>query len=330
MRWFLKCFYWYRNLWDELLFWWILDYIDTAYTTVDELTIEVADVEWMQTRWTRNSGFLQDLKIAQGFISQQKIIKFVEISKDIRDNFKYDIYFFWWGEVFAESRGFHGGRNYLLRYAWAIHMKPFVLLGGIETPTQFRQKTLYKYLLPKADKIICREESSYKVAHHYNKKSQLFTDFAVPVIDKYRHMISAHHTQTLTSHDTYDLQKISQLVGKKYIVLNMIASMSTDESYVLIEKFIAQYPDHTMVYVGATSDDTYYATWLQGVYPEMIVYDWKEYSLVQILSLFQHAQAGIGCRLHFLLLLQEFHRDRYALVYAEKVKKLITSTITLS
>jgi hypothetical protein len=105
--------------------------------------------------------------------------------------------------------------------------------------------------------------------------------------------------------------------------------MSVDESYVLIEKFIALYPDHTMVYVGATSDDTYYATWLQGVYPEMIVYDWSEYSLVQILLLFQHAQAGIGCRLHFLLLLQEFHRDLYALVYAEKVKKLITSTVSL-
>lgn len=89
-------------------------------------------------------------------------------------------------------------------------MKPFVLLGGIETPMSFRQKILYKYLLPKADKIICREESSYKVAHRYNKKSQLFTDFSVPVIDKYRHIITAHHTQTLTSHDIYDLQKISQ------------------------------------------------------------------------------------------------------------------------
>jgi ABC-type glycerol-3-phosphate transport system substrate-binding protein len=73
----------------------------------------------------------------------------------------------------------------------------------------------------------------------------------------------------------------------------MIASMSTDESYILIEKFIATYPDHTIVYIGATSDDMYYATWLQGVYPDIIVYDWSAYSLVQTLSLFQHAQAGI-------------------------------------
>ena len=53
---------------------------------------------------------------------------FVEIGKDIRDNFRYDMYFFGGGELFAESRGFHGGRNYLLRYFFAFNSKPFVLL----------------------------------------------------------------------------------------------------------------------------------------------------------------------------------------------------------
>jgi hypothetical protein len=69
--------------------------------------------------------------------------------------------------------------------------------------------------------------------------------------------------------------------------------MSTDESYILIEKFIVKYPNYTIVYIPCTSDDAYYATWLQGVYPTMIVYDWSEYSLVQTLYLFQCAEAGI-------------------------------------
>ena len=43
----------------------MLDYIDTTYTQIDELTVEVADVEWMQIRWTRNSSFIQDMKMAQ-------------------------------------------------------------------------------------------------------------------------------------------------------------------------------------------------------------------------------------------------------------------------
>jgi hypothetical protein len=51
--------------------------------------------------------------------------------------------------------------------------------------------------------------------------------------------------------------------------------------------------------------------------------------MVQTLSLFDRAEAGIGCRLHFLLLLQWLGKNRYALVYAEKVSKLIISTIEL-
>ena len=333
MRWFLKCFYGHHNLWDEFLFWGVLDYIDTSYSAVDELTVQVADVEWMQTRWTRNSPFMQDLKIADWFVSQGKIIKFVEMSKDMRDNFRYDIYFFWWGEVFAESRGFYGGWNYFLRYLFALHLKPFVLLWGLETPIHIRQKFLYKYLLPKADRIVCRDEHSYKIAHRYNSKSQMYTDFVIPLVDRYRQH-TPHHIQTITSHDPYDMRTIFDLFGKHYVLINMIGKMSTDHSYRLIETFVSRYPDHKLVYISCGTDDQWrsdkeYARWLQGVYTDMVIYDREEYALVQTLWLFQYASAGIWCRLHFLLLLQALDTDRYALVYAEKIKKLITSTLTL-
>lgn len=95
---------------------------------VDELTVEVGDVEWMQTRWQRNAVLMADLNIARGFVTHAKIIKFVSKSKDVRDNIRYDKYFFGGGEVFAESRGFHGGRNYLMRYPRVFWKKPFVIL----------------------------------------------------------------------------------------------------------------------------------------------------------------------------------------------------------
>lgn len=329
MRWFLKCFYGYGNLWDEILFWGVLDYIDTTYSHVDELIVEVANVEWMQKRRSRNTDFIIDLGLASWFTSHKKIIKFVEITKDLRDNFKYDIYFFWGGEVFAESRWWHGWRNYLFRYLFSIFMKPFVLFGGIETPITKLQKLLYKIILPKAQKIICREKDSYHTSFVYNKKTILYQDFAVPVIDKFRQKIVGHHTQSLTSHDPYSLHDVFHLTSQNYILINMIASMSNEESYLLIEKFITQYPDHRLIYVACADNDREYGMWLMGVYPDIIMYDWKEYSLAQTLWLFASAKAGVWCRLHFLLLLQELHRDRYALVYAEKVKKLIHSTIIL-
>jgi hypothetical protein len=98
------------------------------HVDIDELTVEVGDVEWMQARRERNCILMSDLNIAMGFVSHRKMIKFVEKSKDIRDNIRYDKYFFGGGEVFAQSRGFHGGRNYLLRYPRVFLMKPFVLL----------------------------------------------------------------------------------------------------------------------------------------------------------------------------------------------------------
>lgn len=333
MHWFLKCFYGYRNLWDELLFWWVLDYIDTHYSSVDELTVEVEDVVWMQNRRTRNSTSLLSMKIASWFISNVKLIKFVELSKDIRDNFLYDIYFFWWWEVFAESRWFRGWWNYLLRYIRAIQTKPFVLLWGIETPTGTLQKRLYAYLLPKAKSIVCRDQTSYLLAHSYNKKSKFYYDFSLPLVDKYRQLLS-HQEQTLTSYDQHDIHTVKNIVGNNYILINIIGSMSTDETYARIEKCINLYPTHTLVYVSCWRDDakrsdTEYWKWLQWAYPDLIFYDWTEYSIIQILYLFSHASAGIWCRLHFLLLLQEFDRDRYALVYAEKIQKLITSTIDI-
>jgi hypothetical protein len=84
----------------------------------------------------------------------------------------------------------------------------------------------------------------------------------------------------------------------------MIASMNNDKSYALIEQFVSHYPDHNIVYVACAPADLIYASRLQGVYPDMMIYDRCEYTMVQTLSLFDRAEAGIGCRLHFLLLLQ--------------------------
>lgn len=113
---------------------------------------------------------------------------------------------------------------------------------------------LYSYILPKADKIVCRDEQSYKTAYHYNKKSQLYSDFVIPLVDRYR-QYSQHHMQTITSHDPYDMRTLFDSFGKKYVLINLIASMSTDHSYQLIDKFIAHYPDHTLIYVSCGKDD---------------------------------------------------------------------------
>ncbi len=327
MRWLLKCFYGYGNLWDEILFRWVLDHIDTQYPQIDDLTVEVRDVEWMQARWTRNSDLIIALGLCAGFVNHQKVIKFVPLSKNITDNRTYDLYFFWGGEVFAESRGFHGGRNYLLRYPWVIWRKKFVLLWGIETPTKTRQQKLYRFVLPRAQKIRCRDEVSYHVAHSYNKHTLLYKDFAVPVVDRYRQFLHHTHGSGLSVQDDYGLQAVRDLAGDHYIIINMIDRMNTDESYDIIRQVVEQYPDHRLIYVSWASQDDKYISRLQAAYTDLIVYPWQDYTMAQTFFLFSRAGGGVACRLHILLLLQEFERPRYALAYAEKVTKLISSTI---
>lgn len=151
----------------------------------------------------------------------------------------------------------------------------------------------------------------------------------MPVVDKYRHYLHDHHINTLSSHDPYDIKPIRDLTGSQYLIVNMIASMNTEVSYDRIAKVVEQYPDHRLIYVAASDDDLSFASRLIGAYPQMVIYHRKDHTLAQTLALFALASGGVACRLHILLLLQEFERDRYALVYAQKVEKLITSTITI-
>jgi len=307
MKAFLKWFYGYRNRGDELLLFGVIDYISTHRPELTTLDIEVQDTTWMRQRYNTT---LQSFPI---LARQELTINFVPLSKHLKDNFVYDRYFFGGGEVFAESRGFYGGRNYLIRYFFAINHRPFVLLGGIETPHSRQQQLLYRYLLPKAESIVCRDTTSYELANNYTHRIDLYHDFAIPVVQ-------------YCQKEGFQ----SSIVTSPYLLVNMIDSMCTPEHCATLSKFLQQYSSsHIFVYVSCASWD--YKGWkrLQNNYPDRsILYDWTEHSLSETLWLFAQTIAGIGCRLHFLLVLQILQKDRFVFPYAEKVTKLITSTLS--
>lgn len=320
MRWFLKCYYGYQNLGDEILFFGVLDYIDVAYNTITDLTIEVGDERWMDEWYTRNIDLMRRLNLAPWFITGEKTINFVRTSKNPLDNFRYDMYFFGWGETFAQSRGFHGGRNYLLRYPWPILRKRFVLLWGIETASARRQQLLYRIVLPRAIQVMCREQTSYHEVKKYTDKTDYTHDFALRVTDAY---------QTHCMAERLDIERIT----KPYVIVNIVSNVATDENFEKIRVFLDRhYPKATPVFVAGksiNSDDVHYAKWLSGVYDHLEVVDRTQEDLASFLGLFRHAEAGIASRLHVLLLLQEFEKPLYALSYAEKVDKLIETTLEL-
>lgn len=75
-----------------------MDYIAQEFPDVQSLTIEVQDVAWMEHRYDTNKEFVSLFSLYHhfhtDFFTGKKKLSFVELSKDIRDNFLYDIYFF--------------------------------------------------------------------------------------------------------------------------------------------------------------------------------------------------------------------------------------------
>jgi polysaccharide pyruvyl transferase WcaK-like protein len=60
--------------------------------------------------------------------------------------------------------------------------------------------------------------------------------------------------------------------------------------------------------------------------PGLELYDRTKHPLSESLSLFYHAEGGIGARLHFLLPLKLYEKPIVAIPYADKINKLITNT----
>ncbi len=333
---FLKCFYGYRNRWDELLFRWVIDYIDIHYTTITDLDVEVADSERMQAWRDRHHVAMTEKGIALGFTSKKKKIHFISHRKNLRDNFSYTMYFFGGGELFAESRWFHGGWNYLFRYFFAINSSPYVLLGGFEKATKRRQKILYKYILPKAEAVVCRDQISYQTVSTYVNKSERLTlheDFAVKIIQ------SLSPSVYLASQDisqSLDLSPVPSLAAglpsSPYALVNLIEHRLDDDVKKIMQQRYQSYMSKTeskwkVIYFPCTAKDTQRQDTLTSRWISSEIYDRTAHTIEESVTLFAHADAVVGSRLHFLLPAQILDRPRLAISYAEKIDKLITSTI---
>lgn len=66
-------------------------------------------------------------------------------------------------------------------------------------------------------------------------------------------------------------------------MLNLVNEVNTDETYCKIHHFLTElYPDAIPVYVSGksvNSDDQKFASWLQGAYPQVRIFDWMEYDI---------------------------------------------------
>lgn len=301
MKLFLKWYYWYKNFWDELLLIWVIKWIFKTYS-VDTLHIQA----WNEKRlkqWLKNND-----RLIKPFDEKIEVVaKDVDI-KTIQP----DLIIFGGWEVLTDQRSFpYDGWNYLIKYRKYIRWGKSVFLWWVWTPRWLMTKILYNLTLPKAQQIVVREKKSYSTALAYNENVILHRDFAQDVVE-------------------YLSTSIKLKEDQDYILINLNSYISNKKSLREIKSFISNYYKHTKYYVpfDIENDMKYYYILKKDI-PELELYDWTKNSLEDTLNFFANAEAWIGARLHFLLLLYWFNKRLKPLFYQEKIYKFFDNNIKL-
>lgn len=359
---FLKWFYGYKNFGDELLLLGVLNYLQEHYT-IENIVIEAEDKIWLEHRIRKNKMFLGDVykKIHYQALITSKVGKALDILKRVFWKDKYKSYhkFFWGGEVLNPERSWlHSWRNLYWYYIFGNKNPQYSLIGGVWKITHPKHKKLYKKILPKAQKIILREKDSYKIVCDFLKDElglptdnvELYQDFSLSILEQSLNIFQQQEQPNSQASQTKRYQKIKSDVTQwaekvvnflktwvletqkpiqsqeEYILINITANRTDDETVNKISKFAEEYATTRKFFFPCDiKDDLPLYEALKEKIPDLEIFNRTEYSLIETLHLLYHAKAGIGARLHFLYPLKVFNRPLEAIVYKDKVRKLILS-----
>lgn len=193
----------------------------------------------------------------------------------------------------------------MILYRHDLMKKNFILLGGIGSDEKKRSKKMFKYILKKSQKIICREKTSYDRCQKYQAKSTLlYQDFSKEILENAKESLDIKQQNT--------------------VLINISPKHMNDKNMEKIEKFLLKYPDHKKIFFPAdiNFDKEFYPQLRQNI-DKLEIYDWTKHSLSDTLSLFLSADAGIGSRLHFLYPLKVFQKDFVSISQSDKVRKML-------
>jgi len=352
---YLKGYYGYKNFGDEMLLLWLLNRLGKNYD-LDELVIEAGDPNWLDFWIKENTIFLDTIKekIKTIPIKQHKFKSMTHVS-NILSLSKYKNYFkfFGGGELLNSERKFpHNGRNLVLLYFRSIRKKQFALLGGIGKITNKSMRRLYRFLLPKAERIILREKYSHHTVEDFFEKNNinkeqifLYEDFSLAILKKAKKLFkqqpvwgTAYHSflEGVKDNITHKASRVINFIktGKfdnteevsstKYIVINVTHHLFDDTTKNKIKTFAEEHFDaKAYFFPGDTNDDPELYTDLQKLVPRLKYYDRTKVPLLESLHFLRHAKAWLAARLHILYPLKIFWVPFEAIIYKDKVRKLI-------
>jgi len=313
MKIYLKWYYGYKNFWDELLLFGVLDWIIKKYSP-EVVVIESRDRARLQTRIEKNNQYLPNNKNNINIVVDDTQNTKKSHLLNLLGFGKYKKYFkiFWWWEVLNTERRFpHNGRNLLFLYFHTIRQRRFVLLGWIGKDTSITTRYLYKFLFSRASFISVREKFSYNIVQKYTDNCNLYQDFSLTVLNSFKKNYNKIY------HD-------KKLDRSYFVLLNFNSNSYITSNISKLDLFLSQHKSAKKMYFPCDIDDDLMCfPKLQKKYKDITLYDRTKHSLQKTLALFYNTKAGFGARLHFLYPLKVFDNQFSAIIYKEKVRKLI-------
>lgn len=289
---YLKWYYWYKNLGDELLLFGVINRLVSEYNT-SKIYIESADITRLNHRLTTNSRAVPDS------------VTVLPVSKKANLRTKRDLTVFWWWEVVSDARPFpYNGWTYLALFLPTLITKKYIIIWWVGIPKRVSTKRLYAIFLKRAQKMVVRDKHSFQVSKQYSEYCTLYKDFCYDFLAQYMSRYTKKPRQS------------------NHLIININKYIRSQKTQDTIYDRAEQHKTVYYIPWELWSDDVFYKQ-LKETIPHLQLLDRTVISLEELLWIVSTAEYGIAARLHVLLLLDYFWVKYTPLVYQEKINHVL-------
>ena len=310
----IKWFYGYKNLWDELIIFSLLNRADERFNP-EKISIECGDEKWMEDWILKHRDFLIPWIIKKlNFLPRPNLKEKIKICLWMKRNL-YDYIILGWWEVIDESRDFlHRGWNLFFQYRRSIKQWITAIVWGLGANKKLWTSFLQNFLVKNANIILLRDQNSFELTkkileqnwQNREEKAEYDWDLTLSLLEETKEFFTEEKTKS--KRDPYYLVNFSPLCDK-------------EKSLKKIRKFADSHKNIQPIYIACNEhEDKSFFDDIQEILPNCEIFDRTQANIAETLKLFYCAEWGIGARLHFLYILKFFEKEFVKLHDSHKIQ----------